>query len=221
MTTPAGIVFTEGAPVNYTTGPGSGTAAVSVDTSNHLYTLDNNGNIWIPSLQTSTVAASSAINTTETVINTPLTLPLPGGSLAGVLAQAGGTFRFTIQGTCTATVGNASTFTMRAGTAGTTSDASVATWAITSAASGTAIPFVIVITYTVRTTGAPGTGNGFMWTNNQGTTGIFTAVADVRSTSTNTGMTTTTSTAVSMTYKTAATTTTSTFQNVITEWLPA
>ncbi len=220
MTTPANVTLQQGAASAYTVGAGSGADALSINTLNHAYTVDANGNLWEPGLQTSTVAASGAINTTETLINTPLAIGLPGSPLTGLSAQVGASVRFTIQGTCTASAGNASTFTMRAGTLGTKSDASVATWAITSATSGTTIPFFIIITYTIRTTGAPGTGNGFMQTNNQGTTGIFTAVADVRSTASNTGMANT-ATFIDLTYLSAATTTTCTFQNVITEWLPA
>lgn len=212
MANAANIVLVEGA-TSTVSAPAAGNAAVLVDTSNHLNTKDTNSNIWIPGLQSSLTAATAAINTTETLINTPLTIPVG-------LWQAGSTVRFTVWGTNTSTAGNASTFTFRAGTLGTTSDASVATWAITSATSGTTIPFFIVITYTCRTTGAPGTGNGSMQTSNQGTTGIFTAVADVRTTTANTGPPTTTATKLDLTYVSAATTTTTTVQGCLTEFLP-
>ena len=71
-------------------------------------------------------SASGAINTTETVLET-LTV------VAGSTLAVGTLVRIVLQGTCTATVADTSTFTVRAGTAGTTSDASVAAMTLTSA----------------------------------------------------------------------------------------
>lgn len=159
-------------------------------------------------------AASGAINTTETVIAKTGTA-MPAGRLL-----AGTTIRATWIGTCTATVANASTFSIRYGTAGTTSDG-LLSQAVTaaSAASGTNIPFKAVLEVTIRTTGAAATSYGTLTLYNLGATGIATtAVQVIAATETNIN-TTTASTFLDATYVSAATTTTSTFQQAYIEVL--
>jgi hypothetical protein len=156
---------------------------------------------------TSRTADTSAINTTETLLAS-ITIPT---------AAVGTTYRITLHGTNTSTVANASTFTLRAGTAGTTSDASIATAAVTSAASGTNVPFRIVIEYTLRTNGTTGNGQGVMQIVNNGTTGLSTTATNIVALTTSAAFNTTTATKFDITYKSAATTTTSTFQNAVIE----
>jgi hypothetical protein len=120
-------------------------------------------------------------------------------------------FKATLLGTCTSTNADISTFTIRAGTAGTTADASVATAAVTAAGSGTGIGFQIVIQGTVRTLGATGTAAGSMTVTNTGVTGIA-AVTNTVVPFTSATLATTTATFLDITYVSAATTTTCTFQ---------
>src|SRR5207302_1293337 len=114
-------------------------------------------------------------------------------------------------GVCTATVANASTWTVRFGTAGTTGDAAVATAAVTSAAAGAAIVFKAEIVLVVTALGATGAVAGNLTVYNTGITGISTNnVTSVALTPTSTLNTQVTS-YLTVTYKSAATTTTSTF----------
>jgi hypothetical protein len=168
-----------------------------------------------------TTAASSAINTVETLlIKAPLVIPRTdfGQSFPGTL-NVGTLVRATLYGTCTATAANASTFTIRAGILGTTADASVATAAVTSATSGSAIPFQVVIDLTVQTLGAAGTAFGSMNVTNTGVTGIA-AVTNTVVPFTSSTLATTTATWLDITYVTAVNTTTSTFQNCTIEIFP-
>jgi hypothetical protein len=116
-----------------------------------------------------------------------------------------------MEGTCTSTVANASTFTLRMGTAGTTSDASVATGAVTAAASGTNIAFKAVLEFVVVTTGTTGTILGNLTIHNTGITGIATNNITVVPLTVTATLNTTTANYIEVTYKSAATTTTSTF----------
>lgn len=153
----------------------------------------------------STVENSSALNTTETVLI---------ASLAPVI-QVGSVFRITITGTNTSTVANASTFTGRFGSRGTTADSSFFTAAVTSAASGTNVPFKIVIEFTVRTIGASGTIVGMATVFNQGTTGLSTLAVNVIPLTVSAFDTS--QLYVSVSYLSAAVTTTSTFSQSIIE----
>jgi hypothetical protein len=162
-------------------------------------------------------AASSAINTTETVlVKSPLILPV--APAFGEL-NIGTRVRATLYGTCTASAANASTFTIRAGILGTTADASVATAAVTSASSGTGVAFQVVIDFTVQTLGAAGTAFGSMTVTNTGITGIA-AVTNTVVPFTSSTLATTTATWLDITYVSAATTTTCTFQNCVLEIWP-
>lgn len=156
------------------------------------------------------VAASAAINTTDTVLATA-----PAGSNG---MNPGTTYEITLEGTCTASVANLSTFTVRLGIAGTTADATIATFTVTSAATGTTIPFAVRIKLTFRTVGATGTVSGSLYTLSQGlatgtSSGIEAfSVSTSRAASVAAPNTTLNDLILSVSYKSAATTTTSTFQ---------
>lgn len=168
-------------------------------------------------------AATAGLNTTETILaKSALQLPRTdyGQSIAGTL-NVGTLIRLTLNGTCTSSNADVSTITMRAGILGTTADASVATWVVTSAGSGTAIPFQIIVNVTVRTLSATGTAYGTMSVQNTGVTGIA-AVTNtvVASASAITALPTTTATFLDFSYVSAATTTTCTFQAATLEIFP-
>jgi hypothetical protein len=161
--------------------------------------------------QASITADTAAINTTETVVVKSAAIP------ANRLA-AGTVIRAIMEGTCTSTVGNASTFQIRIGTGGTTADTLVFTAATAAAATtGTSIPFHAELTLTVRTTGASATASGYLTLINQGVTGISTTATQVIKATMTTFNSTTASNIVDITYKSAATTTTSTFNNAFIE----
>lgn len=153
------------------------------------------------------VAATAGLNTTDTIL---------ANVRAGGLFVAGSTYRITLAGTCTTTVANASTFTLRYGTARTTADATIATFAVTSAATGTSIPFRVEMLLTIRTVGATGTVAGTATVLNNGVTGIAAAAVTVVAL-TPSAINTTLDGYLSASYKSAALTTTSTFQNTIVE----
>jgi hypothetical protein len=159
-----------------------------------------------------TTAASAAINTTETLlIRIPLVLPNAITAAAGTL-NVGSRIEAVLHGTNTSTVANASTFTIRAGILGTVADASVATAAVTSAATGTGIAFEVRIGFTVETLSATGTAFGSMSVMNTGVTGLA-AVTNTVVPFTSSTLATTTATWLDLTYLSAAITTTSTFQD--------
>ena len=162
-----------------------------------------------------TTAASSAINTTETIIVGGLSnSKIPANTL-----QAGTTVRIVLNGTCTSTAANASTFRVRFGGAGTTADTAIGSATTAAAAtSGTAIPFTAVIVFTVRTVGASGTIAGTLTLTNQGTTGIATTASQVIAL-TVAAPDTSVDRWLSVSYQSAATTTTSTFQNGVIEFV--
>lgn len=155
----------------------------------------------LPTPSAAITAASSGINTAETVIQK---------LLVGTPPTTGSTYCIEAIGTCTATVANLSTFTVRVGTAGTTSDTSVGTLTATSPTSGTTIPFYVKLFVTFRSaTSVIITGV----LNNSGTTGISATTNVVAA-----GSATTITNAnnyIDLTYKSAASTTTSTFQSAV------
>lgn len=176
-------------------------------------------------LRTRTVAASAAINTTETLLlASPLRPPSTdfGQTILGTL-QVGTLVRWTIQGTTTDTVANTSTFGIRMGTLGTVAgDTLVATF-VTSASgtAGTAVPFTAVINLTVQTLTATGTGTGQLVINSPATGIIGAAISfNVGSAAAITALPTTTATFIDLTLVTAATTTTNTIQSVQCEIFP-
>ncbi len=150
---------------------------------------------------------SAAINTTATYI-TPA-FAIPANSL-----NAGDSFEITIQGTCTSTAANVSTFTVRMGTAGTTADTSVLALTCTAANSGTNIPFSIRAIVVVRTTGAPGTAVADISLMNKGVTGVSAVTNTVEGLGATANITTTGTLYLGVTYSSAAATTTCTFRNM-------
>lgn len=150
---------------------------------------------------------TAALNTTETVLAT-LNIPTP---------VVGTTYRITLHGNTTSTAANTSTFTMRAGTAGSTADASIATVTATAATTGTNVAFRAVIEYTVRSTGATGNGQGELSIVNNGGSGLLANQTRVAALTTTGTLDTTTATKLSITYVSSATTTTTTFTNAIIE----
>jgi len=175
--------------------------------------LVSNGTNWVASGDNTNTAQSAAINTTETV------LVKNGTAFPASRLLSGTTIRAVFDGINTSTVGNASTFALRYGTNGTTADGLLCTGAVTSAASGTSVPFRAILEVTLYTVGATTTGNGMLTVINQGTTGISTTATTVVVGTMTSINTTTASTFVSATYKSAAATTTSTFNNVTLEFI--
>ncbi len=208
MANASSIVFTEGAATTLPS-PAAGGGATFVDTSDHLNVLNSAGKLWVPSLNSATRAQSgTGINTTETVITQAMVVPVG-------LLQVGTLIRVQGSGTCTATAGNLSTWTLRAGTLGTTSDQAIVTATATSATSGTNIAFNFDLVVAVDAVGATGTCKGYFILNNTATTGVATA-AYTRVQLSGTNLATTTATNIEVSYKTAATTTTSTYDAAVT-----
>lgn len=147
-----------------------------------------------------TVAASSAINTTETIV-TPTFL------VKANTMQPGTVYRVKISGTCTSTNADVNTFTLRYGTAGTISDSAIATVAPT-AATGSAIPFQVEFTFVCRTAT---TAAAFGLLRNSGVTGCSNAAVLPGDTGTDT-ISTVLDRYLSVSYLSAATTTTVTVQ---------
>lgn len=176
-------------------------------------------------LRTRTVATSAAINTTETLLlASPLRIPSTdfGQTILGTL-QVGTLVRWTIQGTCTDTVANTSTFGVRMGILGTVAgDTLVATFVTSvSGSAGTSVPFTAVISLTVQTLTATGTGTGQLVINSPATGIIGAAISfNVGSAAAITALPTTTATFIDLTLITAATTTTNTIQSVQCEIFP-
>jgi hypothetical protein len=155
--------------------------------------------------QTSIVAATAGINTTETIITQK--------AIAASQLIAGTTYRITVYGTCTSTAANASNIRVRLGTAGTTADPVVAVITPTAATSGSSVPFKANLFVTIRTTGSgTGTTVGQGDLNNNGVTGISAAADVISAVTTTSALNTTVQNTISLTYSSAATTTTSTFQ---------
>jgi hypothetical protein len=158
----------------------------------------------------STITASAAINTTATYIS-PNTFVLQPNTL-----QVGDVFKITIYGTNTSTVAGANTFTPRLGSLGTVADTALTAFASTSAASGTAVPFVLEIQLVVRAIGASGSIYCFGKLNNNGVTGIS-AITNVINAGGVTSINTTGNLILGCSLVTVATTTTTTIQSCIIE----
>lgn len=161
----------------------------------------------------SIIAASSAINTGETIV--VQTSPLSANRLS-----VGSTVRATLFGTCTATVANTSTFNLYIGTAGTTGDTKVLTaTTAASAASGSSIVFKAMLEMIMQTVGASASVVGTLTLYNAGTTGISTVLTQVITASPATFNSTVEGNIVSVSYLSAASTTTSTFTQAYIESL--
>ena len=153
-------------------------------------------------------SVSGAINTVETILFS--TAALPANRLV-----VGSVLHWELFGTCTASAANASSFKIRMGTLGTTSDGLVATVnSPNSATSGTNIPFHVFMDMIVTAVGSGTSGTAVAnWTLvNSGSTGII-ATASNNGQMTMSGFdTTVASQIISVSYISAASTTTSTFQ---------
>ncbi len=158
-----------------------------------------------------TIAASAALNTTDTIIS--IGVKIPKNTLV-----AGSVFDVHIFGTCTSSNADTSTFTGRIGTTNAIADGSLFTKTYTSAGSGSDIPFSLTIRVTVRSIGATGTIYGHAVLVNEGTTGLFTAVTEVGVLAVS-AFDSTVDNYLNISYVTDAVTTTSTFQSVVIERL--
>lgn len=181
---------------------------------------DNIGDLYRGVLA-SIVANTAGINTTETIVTGGLNVaPIPANSLV-----PGTTIKVTLEGTCTATVANITTFKIRFGALGTaTGDTAILTIATpASAAAGTNIPFQVSILITIRTIGAAGTIYGVMVVNNQAGATVATASTGIMVVpsqiviGTVAAINTTVASYITVTCITAATTTTNTFQQGLIE----
>ena len=158
--------------------------------------------------QGSMTSATSGIANSETKI-----LSSDAAMVANRL-QAGTVIEVILHGTCTSTAAGAGTIRVRYGTAGTTSDGALQAFTLAAAAtSGTAVPFTIRLTITIRTTGASATSDGELTLVNNGTTGLSTTATQiVRGSATNIN-TTTATTFLTVSYISGNASTTTTFQD--------
>ncbi len=176
--------------------------------------IENNSPCVPKCFGSSALTASGAINTSNTIISdtTAQRNRLPASAL-----RVGTTLRFVASGTCTASVANASTFRVYMGTLNTTSDTAVLTAAVTSAASGTTIPFRVTIEMTCRgPLGGTCAWYGYMTVENVGTTGLYTNMVFIIA-GTMLTVASTSALYINLAYQSAAATTTSTFQIVTME----
>lgn len=152
----------------------------------------------------SMIAVSAALNTTETILVSAI---IPANQMI-----AGTSYRATIIGSCTSTIGNTSNIRVRIGTAGTSADAVVAVVTPTAGITGVNVPFSVTLNVTIRTVGVAGTaaGNGFLL--NNGITGISTAAVLVGTSTNAVVVNTTVQNTIQISYVSAAITTTTTFQ---------
>jgi hypothetical protein len=158
-----------------------------------------------------TVAASGAINTTETVISAAL-------RFAASTLRPGTVIRFRIAGSCTvSTAAAVPTFRVRMGTAGTTGDGVIMTFALpTSGGVGTSA-FDVEIVLVCRTAGASGTFAGSLRAQQASATlGLLSTIAAAMAGTAAAGNTTTVN-YLTATYQGASANVTCTFQIVSTE----
>lgn len=159
----------------------------------------------------SVVAAPGAVANTDTYLTSATIVPAK-------TLKVGSLVRITLHGTCTSSNADTGTFTIRAGTLGTTADASVATATVASSGSGSAVAFEAVFSFTVQTLGASGTAFGSMRVSNTGATGLV-AVTNTVKAITSSSLATTTATKLGISYISGASTTTTTFQDCTVEVL--
>jgi hypothetical protein len=191
--------------------PSSDTGTFFYDTTEEIFTqVDDTGTVRKMGQNSiySRTGDTGAINTVETIIAGGLN----NAKIYANSLRVGTTIRAVLEGTCTSTVANASTWRFRFGTAGTTSDGVLGSAATSvAAASGNNIPFECTLIFTVRTIGAAGTISGYVKLVNTGVTGISAVNAQVVEL-TPTAINTTVDNWLSVTYVSAAATTTSTFK---------
>jgi hypothetical protein len=151
--------------------------AVWVDPSGYLFYLPMRGSARMAAgtsqVGASITAGTAAIAATDTkILSSPV---MPANRLV-----AGTAIRVTVIGTDTSTAAAAPVLVLRYGTAGTTSDDTLAIVTFANApTSGNGIPFKITLDVTVRTSGASGTAYGVGSIVNQGTTGISSTATQV------------------------------------------
>jgi hypothetical protein len=158
----------------------------------------------------SIVAASAAIANTDTKIDAGLLL-------SANEFTAGTDTDIDIFGTCTVSSAGAQVFSVRFGALNTKADALICTVSLTSASSGTAIPFHLKIHLTVRTIGAAGTIYGwFELLNGDGaTTGVYTKVSSSQAVGGIATLNTTASGYLGISYISGHASCACTFQNVV------
>lgn len=188
--------------------PLAGYGALFLDSGYRIGSKDNSGNIYLPRQATTRAASAALSGTTETIISQALVIPVG-------LLQVGTVIRGQGSGVCTTTVANVSTFTLRAGTLGSTSDQSIFTFTVTAGSTGTGVAFDFEFVVAIDATGATGTCKGWSKLAASTTTGISNALY-TRSQVAGTNLATTTATNIELTYKSAAATTASTFDAALT-----
>ena len=162
-------------------------------------------------VNTARISNTGNISTSETILTQTSSAMLANSM------QAGDSFRITLQGICTSSATNASTFRVRMGTAGTTADTAIGSASITAASTGSGIAYSVLIVFTVRSIGASSAIGGFMnLINTAGVTGISATTPLVIALSVAT-FDSTAANFISVTYQSAASTTTSNFVIAIIE----
>jgi len=206
------ILNTQAAPST----PSANKAHVYLDsTEETVRFIDDTGSVrtFASNALCSIVANSGAINTTKTIIVGGLN----NCRIYANMLKVGSVIRATLEGTCTSTVANASTWRFRLGTAETTADGVIGSAANSvAAASGTNIPFRAELVLTVRTIGAAATLSGWLFLQNTGVTGISAVDGQIVEL-TASAFDSTVANWLEVTYVSAATTTTSTFKNAFIE----
>lgn len=196
--------------------PASDKAHVYLDTTTeNLAYVDDTGAVRIlaQNAPCGITTTSGAINNTETIIVGGLN----NCRIKANQLKVGTVIRATLQGTCTSTVANASTWRFRMGTTGTTSDGVIGSAANSvAAASGTNIPFVCELVLTVRSLGGTASLVGYMELRNTGVTGISAVTVQTVELTPST-WDSTVDNWLSVTYVAAAATTTCTFRNAFIE----
>jgi len=141
-------------------------------------------------------AATSTITTTETTV---VSYTVPANTIA-----AGTTYRIVGYGFATSSAANSNDFFIRFGSTGTSSDTAIETLAITSATSGTSIPFRIEFIVTFRGTSVSEVAGVL---NNNTNTGIYTGTVGVGGPTNTTGLTTTANEVLQLSYVSGASST--------------
>lgn len=158
---------------------------------------------------TVTVANLAAITTTQVYVSSPL-------AIAANALKVGSVFRITAHGTCTSSVANTSTFTVRLGAANNGGTSLLAT-NLTAAVTGTDIPFVFEAIIVVRTLGASGTATCFTKLQNTGVTGISTTTLVVNGDGTDVTIDTTGALNVGLSFTGGGASTPVTFRTILVE----
>lgn len=156
-----------------------------------------------------TVANSSAITTTQVYVATPI-------AIAANTLKVGSVFRITAHGTCTPTLGNTSTFTVRLGAAN-NGGTSLLVTNVTAAVTGTNVPFIFEAIVTIRTIGASGTATCFAKLVNSGITGISTTATVVNGDGTDVTIDTTSALNLGLSFTGGGASTPVTFRTILVE----